>query len=199
MFVVLKNEIIKSVLNVLGSIAFRWRVIKNGGYASKSLIVANQRYIHIGKRVRIKKYYRIECYPWFAGEKLNPNIVFEDGVIIGPCLTIFCANTIKIGKDTIFAGNVTLISENHGTDPDSDIPYHAQPLSTGPIFIGEGCWFGHNVSVLPNVSIGKKCIIATNSVVTHSIPDYSIAAGVPAKVIKQYNFSTHSWDLLNKA
>jgi lipopolysaccharide O-acetyltransferase len=165
-----------------------------GGYAAKSLIVANQRFIHIGKKVKIKKNYRIECYRTFAGLELHPNIIFEDGVIVGDHLTIFGGATVRIGKDSIFAGNVTLISENHGMDPESEIPYHAQPLSTGDIVIGEGCWLGQNVCVLPNVKIGNKCIIATSSVVTHDVPDYSLAAGIPAKIIKRYNFSTHHWE-----
>ena len=50
------------------------------------------------------------------------------------------------------------------------------------------------VSILPGVEIGKGLIIGANSVVTKSIPDYSIAAGNPAKVIKQYNFNTKRWE-----
>ena len=187
----------KSLRNSIDSFKFRWRVIKLGGYAARSLIVTNQQYIHIGKNVKIKKGYRIECYPRFAGKELKPNIIIEDGVNIGNYLTILGGATVRIGKDTICAGNVTLISENHGMDPESEIPYHAQPLSTGDIFIGEGCWLGQNVCVLPNVTIGKKCIIATSSVVTCNIPDYCVAAGIPAKVIKKYNFNTHNWERLS--
>lgn len=194
MFDILKKELKKSIRYSFDSIVFRWRVIKQGGYAAKSLRVTNQRFIHIGKGVKIKKGYRIECYPKFAGVELLPNIVIEDGVNIGNFLTILGGATIQIGKDTILAGNVTLVSENHGTDPESNIPYHAQPLSTGDIFIGEGCWLGQNVCILPNVTIGKKCIIATSSVVTRNIPDYCIAAGVPARIIKKYNFNTHNWE-----
>lgn len=195
MFDVVKFEIKKNIKIFVDSLIFRLRVLKKGGYAAKSLIVSNQQYIHIGEKVRIKNGYRIECYPSFSNIELAPKVVFEDGIIIGPFLTIFCADTVRIGKNTIFAGNVTLISENHGTNPNMDKPYHAQPLTTGPVIIEEGCWLGHNVSVLPNVRIGKKCIVATNSVVTHDIPDYSIAAGVPAKVIKSFNFETNSWEV----
>ena len=194
MFGILKKEFKKSIRSSLDSLEFRWRVIKQGGYAAKPLIVTNQRFIHIGRKVKIKKGYRIECYPKFAGIELMPNIVFEDGVIIGNFLTILGGATVQIGKDTILAGNVTLISENHGTDPEANIPYHAQTLSTGDVIIGEGCWLGQNVCVLPNVTIGKKCIVATSSVVTRNIPDYCIAAGIPAKIIKKYNFNTHKWE-----
>lgn len=194
MFGVLKRELKKSMKSSLDSLVFRWRVIKQGGYAARSLRVSNSRYIYVGKRVKIKKGYRIECYPTFAGIELHPSIFIEDGVIIGNYLTILGGATVRIGKNSIFAGNVTLISENHGMDPESETPYHAQPLSTGDVIIGEGCWLGQNVCVLPNVTIGKKCIIATSSVITRNIPDYCIAAGVPARVIKKYNFKTHKWE-----
>ena len=193
---ILKRVFVKSIKTSLDSFLFRWRVLLQGGYAAKSLTVMNQRFIDIGKKVRIKKGYRIECYYLFAGIELQPKVVIENGVIIGHFLTILGGATVRIGKDTILADNVKLISENHGMDPESVIPYYAQPLSTGDIIIGEGCWLGQNVCILPNVMIGKKCIIASSSVVTRDIPDYSIAAGIPAKVIKTYNFEKHIWERL---
>lgn len=198
MLAVYRRELKKCIRNVIDTLKFRWRVLVNGGYAGSSIIVTHPEYIKIGKKVRIKKNYRIECYPKFAGIKLHPKIIFEDGVIIGHNLTIFWGATVRIGADTIFAGNVTLISENHGKNPISDVPYHAQPLTTGPISIGKGCWLGQNVSVLPNVKIGEKCIIATNAVVSRDIPDYCIAAGIPAKVVKKYNFKNQKWEKVSE-
>ena len=69
-----------------------------------------------------------------------------------------------------------------------------QPLQTKPVSIGDGCWIGEKVCILPGVSIGKKCVIGAASVVVKSIPDYCIAAGNPAKVIKRYNFVSHQWE-----
>lgn len=190
----LSIEFKKSAKTSLDSLVFRWHVIKRGGYAAKSLIVTNQRYIHIGKKLKIKQGYRIECYPTFSYQVLKPQLVIGDNVIVNYGFTAFVANKISIGSNCILAANVTLISENHGMDPESTQPYHAQPLTTGPITIGEGCWLGQNVSVLPNVTIGRKCIISTSSVVTRDIPDFCIAAGVPARIIKKFNFNTHRWE-----
>ena len=53
-----------------------------------------------------------------------------------------------------------------------------------PITIGDNCWFGANVSVMPGVKIGNGCVIATGSVVTKDLPDNVMVAGVPAKIIK---------------
>ena len=63
-------------------------------------------------------------------------------------------------------------------------PLSREIHSNGPIHIGENVWIGDKVTILPNVTIGKGCIIAANAVVTKSIPEFSVVAGVPAKIIK---------------
>lgn len=185
--------ILKSIHHRYKVLRFRRSVAKRGGSIGNPLCLLNPQYIDCGKGVRIKDGLRIECYDKFYSQCLNPSFEIKDGVIIGHRFTGFIADKVIIGKDTIFAGNVTLISENHGIDPESPMPYHAQPLSHGPIAIGEGCWLGQNVSVLPNVRIGNKCIIGSNSVVTSDIPDFSIAVGSPARVIKTFDFVNHCW------
>ena len=112
---------------------------------------------------------------------------------LGYYLTILNASTVTIGNDVLFASHVMISSENHGMDPESEKSYMAQPLESKPVSIGDGCWIGEKVCILPGVNIGKKCIIGAGSVVTKSIPDYSIAVGNPAKVIKRYNFENHNW------
>jgi acetyltransferase-like isoleucine patch superfamily enzyme len=57
-------------------------------------------------------------------------------------------------------------------------------ISKGEVVIGDNVWIGEGAMILPNVHIGEHAIIAANSVVTKDIPAYSIAAGVPAKIIK---------------
>ena len=66
-------------------------------------------------------------------------------------------------------------------------------LDKGPISIGENTWIGENVCVIGS-SIGKHCVIGSNSVVLSNIPDYSVAVGSPAKVIKRYNQITKDWE-----
>jgi acetyltransferase-like isoleucine patch superfamily enzyme len=61
------------------------------------------------------------------------------------------------------------------------------------VVIGEGSWLGTNVVVVGNVRIGKHCVIGANSVVVNDIPDYSIAVGIPAKVVKVYDSISKSW------
>ena len=60
------------------------------------------------------------------------------------------------------------------------------------VIIGDGTWLGENVCVI-GAKIGKNCVIGANSVVTKDIPDYCVAVGVPAKIIKRYCFENNKW------
>lgn len=69
-----------------------------------------------------------------------------------------------------------------------------QKLVGKEVRIKSGCWIGEKCILLQGVTIGKKSIIGAGSVVTKDIPDYSIAVGNPARVIKRYNFESHNWE-----
>lgn len=62
------------------------------------------------------------------------------------------------------------------------------------IYVGDGSWLGTNVVIAGNVYIGRNCVIGANSVVTYDIPDYSVAVGTPARVVKRYNPETATLD-----
>ena len=71
--------------------------------------------------------------------------------------------------------------------------YSFQPLKTESVYIGKGTWIGEKVCILPGVHIGEKSIIAAGSIVTHDVPDYVIAAGNPAKIIKKWDWENNEW------
>ena len=104
-------------------------------------------------------------------------------VLIGP---------IQIGNNVIFAQNIVSSGLNHGYK-DINTPISKQPTSTSKITVEDDCWIGANVVITAGVTIGKHCVIAAGAIVTKNIPPFSIAAGNPAKVIKQYNFETKEW------
>lgn len=84
---------------------------------------------------------------------------------------------ISIGDDCVFAPNVNLIA--HDASSKHVVGY----AKIGRIDIGDNCFLGNSVIVLPGVTIGKNCIIGAGSVVTKDIPPNSVAAGNPARVI----------------
>jgi acetyltransferase-like isoleucine patch superfamily enzyme len=90
---------------------------------------------------------------------------------------------IKIGNEVIFGPEVKIFSENHNySNPDQTIK--AQGVSRKGVSIGDNCWIGGGVTILDGVTIGDGSVIAAGSVVNKSVPENSIVAGIPAKVIK---------------
>ena len=91
---------------------------------------------------------------------------------------------VTIGDDTIFGPNVAIHAENHNFN-DVKVPIRLQGATRKGVTIGNDCWIGSNVKILDGVTIGNGCIIAAGAVVNKDIPDYSIAGGIPAKIIKE--------------
>lgn len=91
---------------------------------------------------------------------------------------------IEIGDNCIFGPNVAIHSENH-VFADPDIPIRLQGATRDGVKIGRDCWIGEGAVILDGVTIGDGCVIAAGAVVTKDIPSYSIAVGIPAKVIKR--------------
>jgi len=91
---------------------------------------------------------------------------------------------VEIGKDTMFGPNVVLISGDHVFD-DVNVPIRLQGIARDKITIGHDVWVGANVCVMSGVTIGEGTIVGSGAVVTKDIPPYSIAVGVPAKVLRK--------------
>ena len=78
------------------------------------------------------------------------------------------------------------------------IPPVERDLVSNPIQIGNDVWLGENVTILPGVKIGNGSIIGAGAVVTFDVPDYHIAVGIPAKLIKKYSFEAKEWLVIQK-
>lgn len=106
-------------------------------------------------------------------------------------LTIMDVCPVTIGHDVFFGPNISLLTPMHPLDykernAQVDDRGQVYNLEYGkPIKIGDNCWFGGNVTVIGGVTIGSGCVIGAGSVVTHDIPDHSLAAGNPCRVIRE--------------
>ena len=157
----------------------------------KPLRIDGHKNIFIGDNVCIKYRTWLASTP-ITGEKIS-RLIIEDGCVIGHFNHIYATKSIILHKDVLTADKVYISDNLHGYE-NLEIPIKNQPvLQNGTVEIGEGSWLGENVCVL-GAKIGKHCIIGANSVVTKDIPDYSVAVGAPAKVIKRYNFENRKWE-----
>ncbi len=111
------------------------------------------------------------------------NIVLEEGVNIGFNAEIFSGSNVVVGRKTMIAAYCYLIGGGHATDnPDCDLV--DQPAVSNGIKVQQDCWLGAGAKILDGVEIGAHSLIGAGAVVNNNIPENSIAAGVPAKVIK---------------
>lgn len=92
------------------------------------------------------------------------------------------AGNVKLGSHVMIAGGASIYGFNHGMETDRIIGH--QPCSSKGIIIGDNCWIGASVTIVDGVTVGANSIVAAGAVVTKNIPDWSVAGGVPAKVIK---------------
>lgn len=168
--------------------------IGKGSWIAYPLLSFNPKGIYLGKNVGIFQDCWLDCIKEYAGKKYEPRLEIGDGTSIGSNAHFIACSQIKIGKDVVIAQRVYITDNLHGySDIHSGIM--AQPLvNPGPVIIEDEVWLGEGVCVLPNVTIGKHSVIGSNAVVTGNIPPYSVAVGVPAKVIRQYNFETNCWE-----
>ena len=140
------------------------------------------------------------CPDWYAvggSVRLAPHVRLSDGVIlapyggsivlgenvfVGPYCVLYGHGGLTIGRDTMIAAHTVIIPSNHCFE-DPALPIVRQGQSSLGIAIGDDVWIGCGARILDGVSIGDGCVIGAGAVVTRSLDPFSIAAGVPARVI----------------
>ncbi len=106
---------------------------------------------------------------------------------------ITCVGEVVIGSNVLTANNVYISDNSHGYE-NTEVPIISQPVKFKKrVQIGSGSWIGENVSII-GANVGKNSVIGANSVVTSDIPDFSVAVGAPAKVIKKFNQDSKRWE-----
>lgn len=112
------------------------------------------------------------------------NLQLGENVYINFNCTILDTCLITIGARTLVGPNVSFFSGTHPLDPEVRNGTKGPELGA-EVHIGEDCWFGGSVIVLPGVTIGRGCTIGAGSVVTKDVPAFHVAAGNPARVIRK--------------
>jgi acetyltransferase-like isoleucine patch superfamily enzyme len=147
----------------------------------------NEHLVHIGSRTLIGPDVTMSVGMW-PGEELDaPDgwiIRIGDRCNIGRRCALVGRSRIEIGDDVTFAPDVYVTDHNHRYD-DPDTPITKQWVDSDPVSIGSGCWLGARAIVLPGTTLGRNVVVAGGSVVRGDVPDHSVVAGVPAKVVRR--------------
>lgn len=127
---------------------------------------------------------------WSGGGAIRVGMYSE----IGERCRISIANSLDIGEKVLISPNVYITDCDHAYQNidvsviDQGIVQKGQKVS-----IGKGSYIGINSVIVGDVTIGNHCVIGANSVVTKNIPDYCLAVGCPAHILKKYNFELKKW------
>lgn len=169
-----------------------WPTFKHFGFKAvifSPLRINGKQYIELHRSAVIQK------FTWLLAlkvDKHDPILKIGPGCAIGDFNHITATRHVEFGFNVLTANNV-YISDNVHNYSDIKTPImHQSVLFKGPVLIGDGAWIGENVSII-GASIGKNCVIGANSVVTNDIPDYCVAIGAPARIVKRYCHKTHQW------
>jgi acetyltransferase-like isoleucine patch superfamily enzyme len=152
----------------------------------KPTTIFNEQYIHVGANTLIGPDISLSA-GMIPGQQCitNPVVTIGDRCLIGRGSGIVGHFSIEIGNDVWTGHNVYITDQNHGYE-DVTRPISQQSQPERAVKIGDGSWLGYGSVVLPGVTIGEHCVIGANSVVTRDVPSFSVAVGVPARVIKKY-------------
>lgn len=159
--------------------------------------VSIDRYVRInasGKNswITLTKGVRIDRGVEIKAEKDNCQIEIGENTYIGSYTVIAGPGTVKIGKNCLIAAHSGIYANNHNfSDPNRTI--REQGVTRKGIVIEDDCWLGDGVKVLDGVTIGQGSVIGAGAVVTKDIPPYSVAVGVPAKVVSRRSEKINSY------
>lgn len=180
---IIHENIIKCKLNKFGK----------GSRLLKPYMLTNPDCIEMGENVFIRGYSRIEAIKSDGYSIFTPAIKIGNGAHIEQYFHVGACELVEIGENVLIASGVFISDHNHCFS-DVNVAIKLQGVEKGgKVIIEKNAWLGEGCAVLPGVTIGRNSIIGTNSVVTKDIPPYSIAVGIPAKVIKQFDFTTQQW------
>ena len=154
--------------------------------------------LHCKNNLYIGRNARLLFVKEYMGKKYYPKICIGENVCIGNRFSALSAAQIVIGDNCLFASDVLITSENHGMNVEEADSYSFTTLEADSVEIGAGCWLGEKVSIMPGVKLGERTVVAAGAVVTKSFPPYSLIGGVPARLLKTYNFETHQWEKYNE-
>ena len=148
--------------------------------------IFNEKYIRIGEGTMIGPHVALSAGMVPGQECISdPIVTIGDRCLIGRGSGIVGHLSVHIGNDVWTGHNVYITDQNHGYE-DVSRPISEQSQPERAVSIGDGSWLGYGTVVLPGVTIGRHVAVGANSVVTGDLPDFCVAVGAPARVIRRF-------------
>ena len=164
-----------------------------GSRIDKPLFLSNPQFVFTGHNTTVRRGARIETIILDASRP--PSLRIGDNVNIEQNVHLVCSSSIVIGNNVTITGHCAIVDTVHpfeDVDDPRKIGGRIDP-NPRPVSIGDNSFVGFGSVILPGVNIGKNCVIGANSVVNRDVPDYCVAAGNPAVVLKRYNPEQKTW------
>lgn len=162
------------------------------GFFRYPCTIRNLGKMKIGKNCRFGRYSTIELF------NTDSKLTVGDGFRSNSYLHIGVMSSITIGTNVLVASGVYISDHSHGDygklescDP-TTIPVN-RPYFVAPIVIEDNVWLGEKAAILPGVKVGRGSVVGAGAIVTRDVPDYCVVAGVPARIIKRYDFNSSCW------
>jgi acetyltransferase-like isoleucine patch superfamily enzyme len=156
-------------------------------HAGRALHLTSPPYVRGNVRIRIGDHCSFSSFDVRTGKfPEDPVLTFGDGCWVGAKVLIMLTRSISIGHHVLIAGRADIQdADGHPSEGERrERGEQMAPEGTKPVVIHDHAWIGRDVHVLKGVTIGRGAVIATGSVVAADVPDYALAMGVPARVVK---------------
>lgn len=179
------------VYSLVTSLIWRRRLhgLGSGSYVHHTSSFVRPENISIGSRVMLFPGARIEA----VGAAQAPQVVLGDNVSIQRDVHIGACLKVEILEGTVFGAGVYVTDHDHDYRDPMRGYFGTGELLAAPVRIGPNAWIGERVIVLKGVTIGKGAIVGAGALVNRDVPEYSIAVGVPAKVVRRFDFDAGQW------
>lgn len=187
-------KILKRIAATLQRRIFRFRRFGNGSIIKPfPRRISGGPYIEIGEDCFFGDGLVLVATDKHCGVAHTPSCVFGNRCVFGSDAVISCTSSISIGNNVLTSSRVFIGDSYHGYE-DVTRPVLDQPMAgEAPVRIGDGCFLGIGAVILPGVTLGRNCFVGANAVVTESFDDYSVVAGVPARLVRRYDPARKSW------
>lgn len=185
----------RRVVDKVQRVLFRWRWRSRFAHLGANSTMVGRFRLDGGKSVSIGDRVFFQRGAWLYAHHEpagHPRLRIGDRCVFGYNNHFAAVRSVEIGDDVLTANNVYVSDNIHGFS-DVTVPIKDQPVEfKGAVSIGAGTWLGENVCII-GARVGRNCVVGANAVVTRDIPDYSVAVGVPAVVIRQFDGATGQW------